>query len=151
MGLIVIFLVPLILAIAGVLVVLGLRRSSRAAGDADPSSGTCGACGYSMKGSVGLNCPECGADLLIAGIRPAGRGGKGVHPGVFIAIVIAVMLPLLSICAGALLWTKSGSVAAPPAANPPKLQTVPVAPQPVGPDVDASEGSTGVGTEDGEE
>lgn len=34
---------------------------------------SCGACGYPVRGLEALNCPECGADLRMAGINRSGN------------------------------------------------------------------------------
>ena len=63
----------------------------RARNEAD--SLVCGACGYPVRGMTALNCPECGADLRVAGIvRPTRRGGLSVAMLIVLGFIFVVML-----------------------------------------------------------
>ena len=81
-------------------------------GEADPTSGTCGGCGYNIKGNVGFNCPECGADLRMVGIRPAGQR-KGLPTAALITIVLVVILFMWVICTGLLFLNVGDSTVVP--------------------------------------
>ena len=49
--------------------------------------GTCGACGYQVRGLSGLRCPECGSDLREVGIK-----NKKEKNGLLIKIGIAFLV-----------------------------------------------------------
>jgi hypothetical protein len=51
---------------------------------------SCGSCGYDTTGLLSLTCPECGADLRVAGIT-RGRSG-GSYAGFFVSAV-ALLVP----------------------------------------------------------
>ena len=74
--------VPWLIILALLLMVAGrfllwLARggaAGEAAGrDEATETGTCGACGYAVRGLQSWTCPECGADLQRVGVKPAGR------------------------------------------------------------------------------
>jgi hypothetical protein len=50
----------------------------------------CGSCGYDTTGLTSLTCPECGADLRVAGITRGGPGGSGVG---FVTSSLALLVP----------------------------------------------------------
>ena len=82
--------------------------------------GTCGKCGYMVKGLSVLDCPECGADLREVGIVPAKSGNRGIG----IAMMVAGALVLLSLCAcGGLTFVWAGASGSVSPAQPIPLPT----------------------------
>jgi hypothetical protein len=117
-------ILPIILVI---LVLVGLIAGitlwitgGRSSGSGEMS---CGSCGYAVRGLDGLNCPECGADLRMAGInRP--KGGTARNVGIVLTICTGFLL--LTCLGSALFWVQGSSTSIqsvpaqtmPPAANP---------------------------------
>ena len=94
---VVVLLLLLAMFVGGIVLLVKSRRG----GPAYPS---CGACSYDMTGSIGevSRCPECGADVAVAGIvPPGGRRSKArmVIGGLLLAISVscvgAMLLPAL--------------------------------------------------------
>lgn len=92
------------LIILGVLLVLAawfllwLARG-RAAGataerDEATETGTCGACGYAVRGLQSWTCPECGADLQRVGVRPAARDSRRRAKVGFALLAVLLMIVL---------------------------------------------------------
>ena len=65
----------------------------------------CGSCGYDTTGLTTLTCPECGADLRMAGIT---RGGPVHTPAAFVVSVVA--LALTWVLCGAILMDVASSL-----------------------------------------
>jgi hypothetical protein len=117
------FAVLLAMFVGGIVLLVKSRRG----GPAYPS---CGACGYDMTGSIGevSRCPECGADVAVAGIVPPGGQRSRAR------IVIGSLLVAISVsCVGATLI--------PALLMPLRTQPTPVpAPAPPPPPASASDG-----------
>lgn len=82
--------VALVMLIAGIVMLARSRRQAGASGE-----GNCGKCGYLVAGLSTFVCPECGADLRVAGIV-APRKSRGLA----IAMVAVGGAGLLLACAG---------------------------------------------------
>lgn len=63
---------------------------------------TCGRCGYGTRGISSLECPECGADLRVVGIRKPGEG-KSLLAGCLMPLAFSFATYLLAILLFALL------------------------------------------------
>ena len=98
-----------------VLIVIAVRRSRRQ-GSAD--GGTCGKCGYNVRGIGSTTCPECGADLREVRIVAEKRGGAG--PWIVAAVIVGVLL-FGCVCSGLLVFGVRAAHVGP---------TVPVQPAP---------------------
>jgi len=110
-------LLALLLAIVLIVGIMLWITGGRSRGNSEMA---CGSCGYAVRGLESLHCPECGADLRMAGIhRP--KGGAARNVGIALTIGTAF---LLFTCAGmALLWKSSPASmqSAPTRANPPSV------------------------------
>ncbi|MEO0475623.1 MAG: hypothetical protein AAF085_06595 [Planctomycetota bacterium] len=90
---------------------------------------SCGACGYPVRGLEALNCPECGADLRVAGIN---RSKGSATTGVGIVLTTISALLLLGCVGSAFFWISSGSSsgASVPSQAVPSVQQSTTTPQP---------------------
>ena len=90
----------------------------------DPAvSGTCGRCGYMVRGLTTFSCPECGADLREVGINPPQNQDDSRR-----AIFVLVMFAAILCCAAIMFMLSARSSSSGPA-----LPTQPVPVQPVAP------------------
>lgn len=80
----------------------------------------CGGCGYAVRGLEALNCPECGADLRMVGIKPLpGKGSLGL------GIVFAMLLTLLLVITlGSWLFMANVKSTSPAGSSPQPSQSV---------------------------
>ena len=90
----ILILLAYVLGAIGLALVLAFARERKPA----PDGGTCGKCGYAVRGLTTFNCPECGSDLREVGITLTQRRGI-----ISIIIVSVLVLMMLLLCAGLLM------------------------------------------------
>lgn len=108
-GLLMLLLLFLVLAgfVTGLALWLSAKPDASAGGTSGGAAGgmSCGSCGYLVKGLGGWACPECGADLREAGIRPQGAPGRR-RAGITLTAVCGSLLVLgCLLTATLLMWT----------------------------------------------
>ena len=114
-----IILFMLLLILGGLITGIVMWTTS---GSGKSSEMSCGACGYAVRGLEALNCPECGTDLRMAGIRRGGSPGKRTL-GIVLTF-LSLGLILLGCGASSFLFMKVQSPTASPS------QTIPAQPAP---------------------
>ena len=110
-----IILVLLLMVAGRLLRWLARGGSAGAAAERDEATetGTCGACGYAVRGLQSWTCPECGADLQRVGVKPATRDSRR-REKVGFALMAVCLLIVLCLAWGVHSWTRVASPPPPP-------------------------------------
>lgn len=124
-------LLLLLFLVVGLSVGLVLWLGNKPAATSENMS--CGRCGYAVHGLSDWACPECGADLREAGIKPQGSPGSR-RAGIALATVCGVLLLLSCVFSAALLfWASPSSSISSPSTHPSSIHSAP-APSPAAPE-----------------
>ena len=112
--LVLLLLVAFVVLLVGVVISIVVLLIRRGRGTTD--GGTCGGCGYMVRGLSTLRCPECGADLREVGInKPAKRSSKALT---ILIILLGVLLFLSCTCTGMMFWGIRGTAVSTPVPAP---------------------------------
>lgn len=135
MALAIFSLLLILLVLAGLVVGIVLWLGGKPAASGGMS---CGHCGYLVKGLGGWACPECGADLREAGIRPQGSPGRR-RAGIAVTAVFGSLLVVgCLLTAMVLMWSGASTSVSPTIQQPQPSRPQPL-PAPAQPSTNAGE------------